>query len=73
MLVCVVTRRSEGDGVPEAGYPPLRRVLVLRAEHEGGRAGVAQREHLVATQAVVRLGLLLKIKFIRSISEYGIQ
>lgn len=73
MLVCVVTRRSEGDGVPEAGYPPLRRVLVLRAEHEGGRPGVAQREHLVAAQAVVRLGLLLKIKFIRSISEYGIQ
>ena len=62
MLVCVVTRRSEGDGVPEAGYPPLRRVLVLRAEHEGGRPGVAQREHLVAAQAVVRLSLLLKIK-----------
>ena len=69
MLVCVVTRRSEGDGVPEAGYPPLRRVLVLRAEHEGGRPGVAQREHLVAAQAVVRLGLLLKIKYIM-IYEY---
>ena len=51
----------EGHGLPEAGYPPLGRVLVLRAEHEVLAPRVTQAEHLVSCQAVVSISVLRKM------------
>ena len=48
----------EGHGLPEAGYPPLGRVLILCAEHEVLAARVTQAKHLVTSQAVVSIGVL---------------
>ena len=57
----------EGHSLPEAGNPPLSRVLILRAEHEVLAARVAQAEHLVTRQTVISIGILARGNYIISL------